>query len=145
MSFYKGEKFEDYTKSLFPASHFDLLHRTPDYDPDSKQFDESCLRPDFKFKDKKTGFEFYVESKYRKAIYGEKLEWCNYDQLKRYKEYDKEAPVFVLIGLEGKPYDPEFVFFIPLKEAPYMSLYDSVLRKHEREPYKKVKSKELWG
>jgi hypothetical protein len=141
MSFKKGGKFEHYTASLFPPSHYELLHRTPEF---REEFSEECLLPDFKFKDKKTGFEFYVEAKYRKAIYGDKLEWCDREQLYRYKEYDKEAPVFIMIGLEGNPADPEYVFLIPLQAAPFTGFFESVLDQHLRETDGRVKSKELW-
>jgi hypothetical protein len=57
-------------------------------------------------------------------------------------------PVFIVIGLAGKPNNPEFVFCLPLEEAKYPELFPSILDKYEREPQDKpffwdTKNKEL--
>src|SRR5690606_41378594 len=43
------------------------------------------------FRDKKSGKEFYVEAKWRAGYYtrGNKIQWCNQNQLNRYKKLDK--------------------------------------------------------
>jgi len=62
----------------------------------------------------------------------------NRDQLKRYKDYfyKTKIPLFVVIGLGGASYDPEFMFCIPIEEAKYPELYPSILENYERNPNK---------
>jgi hypothetical protein len=145
MGTYKdGEAFEYYTNSLFPLSDFEPLHRTPDY-RSYKKGNPLYRKPDFKFRDKKTGKCFYVESKFRGGLYKGKLNWCKSDdQLQRYQEYENDAKVFILIGLGGEPASPEEVFLIPLSEIEYKGLYESIFEEYARRPNQRVKSRDLW-
>jgi hypothetical protein len=145
-SFRKGEKFENYTESFFPDTHYILLEKTPNFEASNKRFIEASLKPDFKFRDRRTNNDFYVESKFRSGLFKGKLEWCkNIDQLKRYQQYDCEFPVFILIGLRGKPSRPDHVFLIPLAEIKYTGLYPSAFEKYEVEFEGVVSSRELWN
>jgi hypothetical protein len=144
--FKKGEKFEEYTESFFPEEDYDLLEKTHNTKTNDKRFVESSMKPDFKFRDKKTRKSFYVESKYRSALFNNKVEWCkDLNQLKRYQEYNKECPVFILIGFGGKSSYPDEVYLIPLAEAKYTGLYPSVLKKYVVEFDGAVTSRELWN
>ena len=145
-SFRKGEKFESYTESFFPDTHYVLLEKAPDFKANSKRFIEASLKPDFKFRDRKTNKEFYLESKYRSELFKGKLEWCkNIAQLKRYQQYNQEIPVFILIGLHGKPSCPDHVFLIPLSAIKYTGLFPSLFEKYEVEFEGVVSSRELWN
>ena len=145
-SFKKGEKFEHYTKSFFPPSYYTLLEETPCYETTSKQYNVAALKPDFKFCDKKTNRCFYVESKYRSDLFMGKLEWCkDFAQLHRYQQYDRELPVFILIGLQGRPSCPDFVCLIPLSAIKYTGLFPSVFEKYEVEFEGRITSRELWN
>jgi hypothetical protein len=145
-AFKKGEKFENYTESFFPASHYGLVEKTHDSKTNKKRFIESSLKPDFKFRDKKTNKCFYVEAKYRSRMVNGKIEWCkSIDQLRRYQEYNNECPVFILIGYEGKPSRPHFVFLIPLTAAKYTSLYFEILEPYRIKFEGAVISRELWN
>jgi hypothetical protein len=140
----KGEEFEYYTHSLFPLTEFEPLHRTPDYRKYSRK-NLLYKKPDFKFRDKKTGKCFYVESKFRGGLFKGKLKWCrDSDQLRRYQEYEKDAKVFILIGLGGEPSRPEEVFLIPLAEIQWTGLYESVFDEFEIVPDERIRSRDLW-
>ena len=143
-SFKMGEKFENYVrKFLFVDNYYDLLERTHDYKT-NKDYVKSSLKPDFTFRDKRTKKEFYVEVKFRTGLYNNKIVWCNDNQLKRYLEYNKERPVFLILGMGDKPDYPEFLSLIPLTQAKYTGLFPSHAEKFEIELDKPVSSKILW-
>ncbi len=48
-----------------------------------------------------------------------------------------KMPVFVVLGLGGKPKDPGQCFCIPLSIAKYPEIFPSILEKHERVPKNK--------
>lgn len=144
-SFKLGQKFEDYVrKYLFVSDYYDLLERTHDYNT-NKDYVESSLKPDFTFRDKLTKKEFYVEAKFRTGLYKDKIMWCNEKQLVRYLAYNKEKPVFLILGFGGDPDYPEFLSLIPLLQAKYTGLFPSHAEKFEIEVDKAVASKILWA
>ena len=147
-SFEKGEKFESYVRDfIFPLKDYDLVHKTHDFNSNDGDYVESSLKPDFKLRDKRNGQEFYVEVKWRKGTYNRqnKIEWCNKNQLKRYKAVDKnENKVFVVIGFGEKPTKPEEIILFPISSCNYTGLYDSFLDKYSFYVDKPVFSKFLW-
>ena len=147
-SFVKGETFEEYVrKMLFPKNHYDLIHRTQDYISNNGDYVESSLKPDFMFRDKKTGREFYVEVKWRKGTYNRenKIDWCNENQLKRYTGIDKkERKVFVVLGFGDKADKPQEIILFPISACNYTSLYDSFLNKYSFYLNKPVFAEYLW-
>lgn len=145
-SFKIGQKFEDYVREyIFAEKYYDLVERTHNYNSNNKDFVESSVRPDFKFRDKWTKNEFYVEAKFRTGLYNGKITWCKDYQLKRYQEIHKSVPVFILIGMGENPKYPEFLSLIPMHEAKYVGLFPSVAEKFEIELDKTITSKVLWG
>lgn len=145
-SFKMGQNFENYVRDqLFVPKFYDLMERTHDYNANSRDYVQSSKKPDFKFRDKVTKNEFYVEAKFRTGDYHGKIEWCNYNQLIRYKEYHKEKPVFIILGIGGNAKCPEFLSLISLSQAKYTGLFLSVVEKFEIEPDKPVASKILWN
>lgn len=147
-SFIKGEEFEEYVrKFIFTISTYDLIHKTHDYNSNNRDYVESSLKPDFKFRDKKSGKEFFVEAKWRKGIYNRenKIEWCNQKQLRRYKAIDKnENKVFVILGFGDKPIKPEEIVLFPISGCNYNALFDSFLDKYSFYVNKPVFSEYLW-
>ena len=94
--FVKGEDFETYISDyIFPEDKYTLIYKTPGEEDNAERFIESSLFPDFQFEDKKTGKKFWVEAKYRRDSYKDKIMWASEKQLKRYKEYDRALPVFI--------------------------------------------------
>ena len=144
-SFYKGEEFENYVrKYIFPSDRYELLHRTHSYTDNKKDYIESTLYPDFLFRCKRTGREFFVEAKFRSRLYDNYVEWTYPSQLKRYHEIDSQTPVFLCLGLYGKPKNPEFIFVIPVSKIKYTKLYPSFLEKFEFYPKKPIFNDYLW-
>jgi hypothetical protein len=105
-SFKIGEAFEDFTRNvIFPEGLYDLIQRAPKYE-DNKDYQKISLQPDFYFKDKLTGKEFFIECKYRSKKENDEnavLEICSEDQLKRYKEYNKKFPTYIALSFDEKP------------------------------------------
>lgn len=143
-SFKMGEKFENYVREfLFVDNYYDILERTHSYST-NKDYVHSSLRPDFKFRDKWTKKEFYVEAKFRTGLYGNKIVWCNDNQLTRYLEYNRQAPVFLILGMGDNPNYPDFLSLIPLTQVKYIGLFPSHAEKFEIKPDKPISSKTLW-
>jgi len=145
-SFKIGQKFEDYIRDeLFINKYYDLLERTHDYNTNSKDYVKSSLKPDFKFRDKWTKREFYVEAKFRTGLFNGKIQWCNESQLRRYQEYDRESPVFLILGIGEKPDLPEFLSLIPMSSAKYTGLFPNYAEQFEIKIDTPISSKILWN
>jgi hypothetical protein len=143
-SFKMGEEFENYVrKYLFVDKYYDIIERTHNYKT-NKDYVESSLKPDFKFRDKWTKKEFYVEVKFRTGFYNNKIVWCKEKQLARYLDYNKQLPVFIMLGMGDNPKYPEFLSLIPLAQAKYTGLFQSHAEKFEIEIAKPISSKILW-
>ena len=145
-SFKMGQNFEDYAREfLFVKDYYDVLERTHNYTANNKDYVESSLKPDFKFRDRYTKKEFYIEAKFRTGDHQGKIMWCNQQQLIRYQQYNKERPVFLLLGMGSDAKYPEYLSLIPLTHAKYTGLFYSLADKFEIPFDKAVTSKILWS
>lgn len=145
-SFKVGQQFEDYVhKYLFPNTYYDVIEMTHGFQTNRKNYVEASLNPDFKFRDKYTKKEFWVEAKFRTRMYKNKLIWCNEKQLARYQLLNKQIPVFLILGDGGKAAFPDGVSLIPLSKAKYTGLFPSFVDQYAIELEKPVTSKELWN
>jgi len=141
-SFKVGETFEHYVRTnLFPKDHFDLVRKTHSYKENEEDYVESSLEPDYMFRAKESGKEFFVEVKYRSHKFNGKIEWGKYYQLKRYKAVDKKTPTFLLIGIGGGPEEPKYVSFIPMRQVKYASLFTSFVNQYTVDPKQPVDEK----
>ncbi len=131
-TYVKGDEFEHYVRRcLFAKEEYDLVHQTHDYTANKKDFVETSKEPDFKFRSRRSGREFFVEVKYRSAFYQGAVEWCKPYQLKRYKAIDKAMSVFATIGVGGLPESPEHIYVVPVKHIRYTRLFPSFLKDYE--------------
>jgi hypothetical protein len=132
-SFNKGEKFEKYVENtIFPKENYDLIHRSNSFNQNKDRYAEETLKPDFKFRCKESGNEFYVEAKYRsKANNSNKIELMSLKQFERFKEIQKDevCPIYILIGYGGLPTNPFMLSLIPIEKIEYLSIYVSILKK----------------
>ena len=140
-----GKRFEDHVQKLFSTKYFKIVEKTHTFKTNTERYVDSSKNPDFIFEYLPTSEKFAVECKYRTQLNKKnQLEWSYPAQLKRYQEfeYQRRIPVFIVIGLElvfDSEDDPDsediekFMFNIPLKEAKYPALYDSVFANFERE------------
>jgi hypothetical protein len=143
-SFKIGEQFENYVrKFLFVDNYYDIIERTHDYKT-NQDYVQSSLKPDFKFRDRGSKKEFYVEAKFRTSLFNNKIVWCNDKQLTRYLAYNKEKPVFLILGRGDNPKYPEFLSLIPLTQAKYTGLFPSQAEKFKIQADKPISSKVLW-
>jgi hypothetical protein len=133
----KGKWFENYVENLFSKKYFRLVEKTHSYKTDAGRFVESNKNPDFIFEYIPTRDQFAVECKYRTSLNNKgQLEWSYPAQIKRYQDFQRERkiPVFIVIMVDFG--DDGGLFNIPLSEAKYPALYESVFMKFERDPQK---------
>lgn len=128
----KGDLFEKFVSDqLFKASDYDLIHRTNTFNQNKSRYAEDTLKPDFKFRCKKTQQEFYVEAKYRSGFNANNMiEVISYAQIERFKIIQKKenTPFFIAVGYGDIPENPHKVSLIPLNELSNLKLYGSFLR-----------------
>lgn len=125
----RGKLFENYALRLFPAEGFNIIHKTVGGADLDGRYTEDCVNPDYKFRDRATGQEFWVECKFR-SHRGEKgnVTWTDMRRLNRYKQIRQESgiPLFVLVGIGGEPDDPSELLFFNLDKAGYATIFYSV-------------------
>ena len=147
-SFVKGEEFENYVRNnIFKKSGFELIHKTHDYSNNKGDYIKSSVLPDYKFLDKKNKKEFYVECKFRNGYYNKsnKIQWCNSNQLKRYKSINSsDCPVFIVLGFGDNGNKPHEITCFPISSVNWTGLYDSFLDKYSFDPKKSISSNILW-
>src|ERR1035437_8434268 len=144
-SFKIGQNFEDYVrKYIFTDRDYDLLEKTHDYKTNSKDYVKSSLKPDFKFRDRETRMDFYVEANFRSGMVDGRIIWCNDNQMRRYKEYNRETPVFLILGVGKDPKYPELLSLMPLEAAKYTGLFPSYVKEFKIKVDKRVSSDTLW-
>ncbi|MEM3513048.1 MAG: hypothetical protein QXH13_02590 [Thermoplasmata archaeon] len=133
----KGDLFENYVIDHFPQEFFKILHATTRRDDLGGRQIESAKNPDFHLQHIPSGHKFWVEAKFRRDLFQNKLVWCKEFQLKRYKEFQEEVrpeKVFIVIGLGGRPTSPETMYCIPLDEIEYVGLYLHKIEHYRRDP-----------
>lgn len=132
LAFVKGDDFEICLRQkVFTAENYDLVMKTHDFHANQKDYVESSLFPDYLFREKETGNEFWVEAKYRENLYNGKIEWCKPYQLTRYKKLSKEQKVIIAIGFGGRPRNPNKIYLVPLEQIKYTGLYPKPLTQFE--------------
>jgi hypothetical protein len=128
-----GRWFEDEVQKLFSTKYFKIIEKTHSFKTNAERYVESSKNPDFTFEYAPTRERFAVECKFRTKLNQKgQLEWTYPAQLKRYQEFalQKKIPVYIVIGLDLE--DGGYMFNIPLSEAKYPALYESVFAKYER-------------
>ncbi|WP_127845469.1 C15 family peptidase [Psychroflexus aestuariivivens] len=117
-SFNKGQAFENYVENvLFPASDYQLIHKTNDYTQNNDRFVLNSKKPDFQFRCLLTGKEFHVEAKYRSRAYKNHYDILSPQQEECFPEIqDHSKPIFIALGYGGYANSPEYVSLIPFSE-----------------------------
>ena len=131
----KGDEFEKFTVTKFDNRYFKILDWRGDKFVDGV-YAESSKNPDLEieFSHKNISKKFAVECKYRSKIYDEVI-ITKQHKIDGYKNYSakNKIPVFIVLGLGGKPSNPLECYIIPIKKVynekmPYTSLQK--YRKH---------------
>lgn len=131
-----GVVFEYFVETeIFPDTHYAMVEKTHDFLQNNYRYVESSLNPDFRFRSRKTNFDFYIEAKFRSSLDSNgMLDWCkNIAQFNRYKYVNQYTPVFIMIGLGGSPHNPDHLYLLPLDKIKYISLYPSQFQKFSYE------------
>ena len=118
----KGDAFEKYVVLKFDTGYFIIKEWRSDKMVNgmyavSNHFPD--LEIEFNFRKKNIQDTFAVECKYRSDYYKNSVEWAQDYQLGNYKKYAAaiKVPVFIVIGVGGKPEDPAELFIVPLQEV----------------------------
>lgn len=134
ISYVKRNEFEQYVRDgLFPGASFTLIENIHGYHNNHRDFSQSSNLPDFKFKARNFGLEFFVEAKFRSHFQDQIIEWGKFFELNHYQVLDNIAPVILAIGLGGRPSAPERIFLIPVRHVKFIKQYPSMMQKFELE------------
>ncbi|WP_026315636.1 hypothetical protein [Riemerella columbina] len=112
----KGKLFEDYVQNvMFPDERYSIVRKTHNFEEVQQRHIEDCVNPDFTFKRRRTGKEYSVEAKFRKAK-DYKVEVCTKEQLERYRKYDENSPTFIALGVGDNPSEPAILLFFHISQ-----------------------------
>ena len=131
----KGLEFEKYIVGRFGKKYWSIKEWRSDKSVDGR-YVESSMNPDLEMKLKVKDNEYVVaiECKWRNsAMKDGKIKWSYTDQVKRYRNYAKtsKVPVFVAIGIGGKPSKPSRLYLVPLSALSSPIVAESDLTKYE--------------
>ena len=125
----KGYEFEKWVIAKFPKLYYEVQEwRSDKYH--KGHYAKSSMLPDFEiiYRHKNRRVVFAVECKWRNEFHNGKIVWTKIEQLERYKEYESASSksVFVVIGIGGKPDNPQSLYIIPLRKinSTELSLYE---------------------
>ncbi len=123
----KGKIWEKRVQSFFPPDLYIMQYYPGDF---IDRYSVSNERPDYEFKDRKTGLKFFVECKYRSALSNDKINLVE-GQLVRFREFAKLQPLYYALHLDLKDFRAGFYFF-PIEIVEYSQLYYSRIKKYKR-------------
>lgn len=121
----KGNAFEKWVVKRFSRDYFSIKEWRGDKYVDGI-YAESTTNPDLEIEFRLGAMRkmFAVECKWRAAFdQGDQpfIEWASERQIATYQEFaaSRSIPVFVVIGIGGRPDDPENVYVVNLKNLKY--------------------------
>lgn len=130
----KGRLFEIFAAKIWDADNCTTIQSwTPDKGIQEGIYIKSNGEPDFLL-ELQTHAEpqlMSIECKYR-SIYTpqdtveKRIQWIKYYQFKRYEEYEEatERKVYILLGADGDPRSPDYLYLAPLSKLKKRSLFD---------------------
>jgi hypothetical protein len=115
----KGNEFEKFVVQKFNRKYFKIIEWTGDKYINGI-YAETSTQPDLriKFSLYEIEKEFAVECKYRSYYYKGGIDWAKGNQRSNYQNYSEAKGIvtFVVIGVGGKPDNPDELFIVPLQE-----------------------------
>lgn len=130
----KGRKFEEFTVGLFDKKYFDILDWRGDKVAEDGRFAKANQLPDLEMQlNLRDGsHRFAIECKWRSRLDTTGGKWTYPAQLERYRTFAEErgVPVFIVLGVGGKPEAPKYVNVIPLE-----AIKDEVFTPAKLAPY----------
>jgi len=131
----KGFLFEKYVVEKFDRTIFQLFEwRSDKFHEGIYAISNSLPDLEYNFKTSRHNFRLGIECKWRSKFANKKIEIASERNLKNYWQYSKDRaiPVFIILGVGGKPEAPEELFIIPLDEIQGPVLYRNQLNKYKR-------------
>ncbi len=115
--FEMGKIFEDFVRFKYYGANYETTHVTPSYEENCLEFNDESYKPDLKFLDPDTGKEFWVECKFR-TYYQNQKDYIiiSENQLRRHRSIT-DSPVYVMLGIGGKPNKPLYLYKIPISKC----------------------------
>ncbi len=134
----RGATFEGYVENLFNKQEWRIAESNA-YRKLGRWV-ESYSNPDFVFIHRKTNKRIAVECKYKSLSpkENERFFWAYEDQIENYQNFSTKTgtPVFVVIGIGGRPRNPKKIFLAPLSLVKYPDVKMDYLQKFERDSKK---------
>jgi hypothetical protein len=96
--------------------------------------------PDLVVEHVPTGTVVGIECKFRSSLYEGDISWAKEYQPAKYKKYAEQTGhrVFVVIGVGGKPEDPDYMYCLPLWQAFRNRLDPEGLKRYRRDPRRRL-------
>ncbi|OOG76463.1 hypothetical protein [Algoriphagus sp. A40] len=130
-----GLDFEKFVVQKFDRKYFDIRNWAGDKFVEGRYAD-TTTQPDVQLSLKLRGnsYPFAVECKWRNQPKGEFVRFANDGQLERYKTFGQREnyPVFIVLGIGGKPSDPAELYIIPLLDLNKPILHRGALGKYRK-------------
>jgi hypothetical protein len=147
----KGRLFEIFSARIWNNDYRTIIKDwTPDKGFNEGIYVESNGNPDFIVHLKEKNTSVSVECKYRSKFTTTKFSkhkiFTNFDKnekIERYKKYQQKygIKVYILLGIEGMPENPKYLYLVPLDELDntkikYSAFNNFMTTKNKLEPYK---------
>ncbi len=133
----KGREFENFVVSLFNPEYFTLDEWQSDKFHNGI-YPSASLGPDlvYTFQTSSDFGRLAVECKWRCEIPSKGVNIGQQRQLDTYKKFrsDRRMPVFLVLGIGGKPSHPEELYIMPINEV-----RSTVLRQYELHEYRRTR------
>lgn len=140
-NFEKGYAFEQFVVSKFEKGGPYILETWRSDKEFKGVFPQDSMDPDLVWLyelDVDTALPFAVECKWRSDYYNGGIKWAKPYQWENYMDFQEAhgVPVFIVLGIGGRPDNPDELFIIPLDEIKYPIIFKSVLLKYRcRNPH----------
>lgn len=130
-----GLDFEKFVVQKFDRKYFDIRNWAGDKFVEGR-YANTTTQPDVHLFLKLRGvsYPFAVECKWRNQPKGDFVRFANDGQLERYKTFGQREnyPVFIVLGIGGKPSDPAELYILPVQELNKPILHRAGLGKYRK-------------
>lgn len=131
-----GDDFEKFVVQKFSRNYFRLKEWAGDKYINGI-YAETTLQPDLvmEFKLKGEISHFAVECKYRSEFKRRGIEFATREQFNRYRAFgeNRNIPVFIAIGVAGKPDNPKYFYVVPLSVLDSNFIDEQTLEKYGKD------------
>lgn len=122
----KWELWERGVRGYFPPENFVMVDHPREY---VDRYSEANEKPDYTFRIRETGEEFYVECKYRSNIIGDMVDVCKVRQIYRYRDQAKQKAFYIFLYLDCSG-DRRGYYFFPLSVVKNCKLFYSRIKNY---------------